>query len=179
MGDGYFADNTQQWPFLHFWSLAVEEQFYMVTPLVLMLIMKYTKKQRFLKFMLVYSIGSILISLALSIWLTASNQMFAFYLLPCRAWELGLGGLIAALLHDSVLIKMQTFFLHYRCFQNSKIVTVILEIISWVGLLMILFSYAFFNKTADKFPGFKALLPCCGVALFIAANFVRYDTSTI
>ena len=86
MGDGYFDDNTQKWPFLHFWSLAVEEQFYMITPLILMVLMKFSEKKNFLKTVFCYSIISILLSLILSIWITESNQMWAFYLLPCRAW---------------------------------------------------------------------------------------------
>ena len=75
----------------------------MVTPLALMLLMKCTSKPNFLKYMLLYSLTTIAISLALSIRLTETDQMFAFYLLPCRAWELGLGGLVAILLHDDVV----------------------------------------------------------------------------
>ena len=53
---------------------------------------------------------------------------------------------------------------------------VALESASWVGLALILYSYIFFNKLDDPFPGYKALVPCRGCALFILANFVRYET---
>lgn len=58
---------------------------------------------------------------------------------------------------------------------SQTVLTVVLEILSWLGLAMVLASYAIYNKRDDHFPGYKALLPCFGVALFIAANFIRYD----
>lgn len=67
MGDGYFDDNTKHWPFLHFWSLAVEEQFYILMPLSLMLLRKCTKKNNFIKYMFFYMILTITLSLSLSV----------------------------------------------------------------------------------------------------------------
>lgn len=71
----------------------------MITPLILILIMKCFKRKNFLIVFFLYLIITNATSLALSVYLTDRNQMFAFYLLLCRSWELGLGGFIAVLLH--------------------------------------------------------------------------------
>lgn len=113
-------------------------------------------------------------SLVMSILFTESDQMFAFYLLPCWAWELGLGGLVAILLHNDILDKMRDRIKKYKIFRNETFVTTLLEIMGWGGLILVLASYAIFNKNDDHFPGYKAMMPCFGVAIYIAANMIRY-----
>ncbi|HHB80559.1 MAG TPA: acyltransferase, partial [Aliiroseovarius sp.] len=87
---GYFDIGIENKVLLHTWSLAVEEQFYMVLPFVILLA---GRSKRLLMPVLV---GAFLLSLVAEIWLTYSNQSAAFYLFPLRAWELLAGVLLAA-----------------------------------------------------------------------------------
>ncbi|HWH24471.1 MAG TPA: acyltransferase, partial [Candidatus Limnocylindria bacterium] len=87
----YFAADTLHSPLLHYWSLAVEEQFYLFWPLLLLLGARYLGVRRL--WWLVALIG--LLSFALSVVVTGIEQPWAFYSLPTRAWQLALGGLIA------------------------------------------------------------------------------------
>ncbi|HEX9045153.1 MAG TPA: acyltransferase family protein, partial [Candidatus Limnocylindrales bacterium] len=80
-------------PFRHFWSLGVEEQFYLVWPTLLGLAVWRGGSRRRVVVVLAAVVGA---SLALSVWLTGVDAPVAFYSLPTRAWQLGLGGLLAA-----------------------------------------------------------------------------------
>ena len=124
--------------------------------------------------MLLYSLTTIAISLALSIRLTETDQMFAFYLLPCRAWELGLGGLVAILLHDDVVEWLRVRITRFAVFRVEWVVRAVLEVVGWLGLFMAVYSYVLYNKRDDLFPGYKAMLPCFGIVLYILANVNRY-----
>lgn len=86
---GYFNADTGQMPLLHLWSLAVEEQFYLFWPALLLLIPR--------RFLLPALIGLGLASFALAEWLLHQNPQAAFYQMPARLWELAAGGIIAAL----------------------------------------------------------------------------------
>lgn len=88
----YFAHTSTPSPFLHFWSLSVEEQFYLVWPALMVLLTWRGVSAR--RVIVVLLIG-VLASLALSIWLTDASPARAFYLLPTRIWQLGVGGLLA------------------------------------------------------------------------------------
>ena len=83
---------------------------------------------------------------------------------------------MAILLHNEVMEKLSRLMNRFIPLK-STCVTVILEMLSWLGLVMVLLSYNIFDKSNDYFPGYKALLPCCGVALYIASNFIRYSES--
>ena len=85
----YFNDQSDSEPLLHMWSLAVEEQFYLLLPLALWLLPGRWRGAG-------VAVGS-LVSLALYFWLYPRSPGAAFYLLPTRAWELGLGVLAAML----------------------------------------------------------------------------------
>lgn len=87
---GYFETAALDRPLLHTWSLAIEEQFYIVIPIALFLIMVYARRWTFALF----AIGAAC-SLALSVFLTDKAPTANFFVLPTRAWELILGVLVA------------------------------------------------------------------------------------
>ena len=88
----YFAATSSPSPFLHFWSLSVEEQFYLVWPaLIVFLTWRGGSSRRLIAALLL----GVVASFALSLWLTDASPSRAFYLLPTRVWQLGVGGLLA------------------------------------------------------------------------------------
>ena len=82
-GGGYFGITTDTHPFLHFWSLSVEEQFYLFFPATLLLLRRFARKQLSLVLSVLF-----FVSLAACIWMTHRDHDFAFYMLPTRAWEM-------------------------------------------------------------------------------------------
>ncbi|KZK74433.1 MAG: hypothetical protein A3K90_08705 [Pelodictyon luteolum] len=90
---GYFANNVAAKPLLHTWSLSVEEQFYLFFPL-LMLVWKSQSKNAQLSIISLLSLISFLISVVL----VTMYPRIAFFGIPSRAWELGIGAVIATLM---------------------------------------------------------------------------------
>jgi peptidoglycan/LPS O-acetylase OafA/YrhL len=88
----YFEVSADAQPFLHYWSLSVEEQFYLLFPLLFLLVFKYARKQNAL-LLGGLCFGSFAVSLLMFRW----KPVWAFYLLPARAWELLAGCLLAVL----------------------------------------------------------------------------------
>ena len=86
---GYFGGNAAQKPLLHTWSLAVEEQFYLVYPLLLVWLGRLPR-QVFIGALLAGAV----VSFGISDWAAGAYPKEAFYLLPTRAWEILLGGLM-------------------------------------------------------------------------------------
>ena len=128
-------------PFIHYWSLAVEEQFYVVWPIFILLLSRYGKRAVF------RGIAAVtFLSLLLSIYQTLTSPIWAFYSLPTRAWELGFGALL--------LFVPDTFWKN--------------RFIPWFGVIGIaLASFRFDEKTA--FPGINALLPVVSTAVLIGS----------
>lgn len=90
-GGDYFAAPLEQAPLLHLWSLAVEEQFYIIFPILLGLVWRFGQRAT------IAVIGCLFIgSLLASQWATNNFPSFNFYMLPTRAWELLLGAGVAA-----------------------------------------------------------------------------------
>jgi peptidoglycan/LPS O-acetylase OafA/YrhL len=140
---GYFAGPAEIKPLLNIWSLAVEEQFYLLFPVTMIFLARFGHKTRLLVISLV-----LLISLALSIWGTFHAPGAAFFLTPSRAWELMLGAVLA---FDFLKVKQS------RWIAESAAIT---------GLSMILWSVFFFSSTTH-FPGASATTPCLGAAFLI------------
>jgi peptidoglycan/LPS O-acetylase OafA/YrhL len=140
----YFASSMPS-PFLHYWSLGVEEQFYLVWPLLLVFAFRVRQ---------VYRIAAAVClgSLALSIALTTVEAPWAFYSLPSRAWQLGLGALVA--LYGPRLARLPSLPVAFG---------------GWLGLALLGVASLTFDP-AGGYPGFAALLPTAGVALVILAS---------
>jgi len=143
---GYFAPAADLKPLLHTWSLAVEEQFYVVFPLLLLLVCALWRRR------LVWVIAMVaLASLSLSEWLGGVDASANFYLSPSRAWELMLGALVALALYR-----------RERAFVGRAIANVLVVL----GLAMILVPTVTYHAEM-AFPGLSALPPTVGTALVI------------
>ena len=95
VGTDYLAEGQATSPLLHFWSLAVEEQYYLLWPGLMLLLVRYGRLARR---SLIAVLGLMWVaSLALCVQSTADEPMWAFFMLPARAWELLSGALIAVL----------------------------------------------------------------------------------
>jgi peptidoglycan/LPS O-acetylase OafA/YrhL len=143
---GYFDVVADRKPLLHTWSLAVEEQFYLVFPAILLALRRFGGRVQFGAIAAIF-----VLSLALSIWQIRSAPETAFYLLPDRAWELMLGAMLA----------IGKFPLPENRWLR--------EAIALLGVLLI--AFAVFSYTVDTpFPGATAIPPCLGAALLIYAG---------
>jgi peptidoglycan/LPS O-acetylase OafA/YrhL len=143
---GYFAAPSSTKPLLHTWSLGVEEQFYIVLPLLLALLWRLNRRA---------IPGTVTLlaaaSLVLSEWLARSNVDAAYYLAPSRAWELLLGTLLALRLVPA----MTSGFVRESAAASG------------VGLILL---SGIYYGTSTPFPGLAAVPPCLGAALVIAAG---------
>ena len=143
---GYFDASSELQPLLHTWSLAVEEQYYLLFPLGLMLVWRFNSKGLWVAI----SIAAVF-SFSLSQWAVLHKPSAAFYLLPARGWEL-LVGSFAAL-----------YMLGRRTAQASRALA---EVGSLLGMAMIACAIFLFDKKT-AFPGVNALIPTVGTALII------------
>ncbi|MBN9601327.1 MAG: acyltransferase [Afipia felis] len=140
----YFAPSAEFNPLLHIWSLGVEEQFYLVWPLILIVI---ARRRAAIPVAVVLTILSFLGSLVQ----TANDSVAAFFLPLTRFWELGAG---------AVLALLQARIGH--SVQNK-------EWMGWAGLLLLASAMVMINRDST-FPGWWALLPVAGTVLLIAAG---------
>jgi peptidoglycan/LPS O-acetylase OafA/YrhL len=133
--------NATPSPFIHYWSLAVEEQFYIVWPLFILFLARYGKK-----IVLAGIAITTLLSLLFSIYLTQVAPIWAFYSLPTRAWELGFGALLLFLPETKKKIR----------------------ILPWLGFFGIAISSFNFNENT-AFPGKNALVPVLATVFLMAS----------
>lgn len=139
---GYFDTSTQISPLVHMWSLAVEEQFYFIYPFVLVLAYKLAKFKG-----LLWTIVAIIISsFSLNLLLINDKPNFTFYMLPTRAWELGLGALV--------------YFLPQLKSDKLNMLLSILGISAIVYALLAITQH-------NAYPGFLALIPTLAAAALI------------
>lgn len=146
-GDGYFAPHAHGNWMLHTWSLSVEWQFYLLYPLLLLALAKYSKGTR--NFIQAALLLSLLASVAYGEYLTETKPTSAFYLLPSRAWELLAGTMV---------------FL-YAGMALSDTARRVIEV---AGLALILISILAFDS-GTPWPGYSALLPVLGACLVLVA----------
>lgn len=142
---GYFAAATEEKPLLHTWSLAVEEQYYVLFPLFLMFAWRFGRQWVFWALVLFAAA-----SLALSEWGWRNSAGANFYLAPTRAWELFAGSIAAFVVRGRGVTASNT--------------------LSALGLIAILYAIFVFDENTP-FPSVYALLPVLGtVALILFAD---------
>ena len=138
---GYFDGVSEEKPLLHTWSLAVEEQFYIVLPFLLLALVRWRPTLP----MILAALAAL--SLTACLWLTPHSPTAAFYLFPFRAWELLAGVLLAI------------------AGQENKARYALHPALSWAGLALILASITLIR--AEGFPGWQAILPVAGTLLIL------------
>ncbi len=147
----YFARSVKSNPLLHTWSLAVEEQFYVFWPLLLLLSLRWWKSIKALTGAL--SVVT-MISFGIGVWSTNKGSTFAFYELPARAWEFGIGGLACVLPQGTVKLSRGWWLA-----------------IGWLSIMTVLASAHFIAVAGDTdFPGWIALFPVLGTAVGLVAG---------
>jgi peptidoglycan/LPS O-acetylase OafA/YrhL len=152
----YFAQDIEPSPVLHLWSLAIEEQFYVVWPTLILAVTWFRRRRgASVRPALWVTLGIILAgSLALGIHFTNEQPASAYFSTFGRAWELALGGALALL--GTVRI--------YRWLSAG---------IGWIGLAAIVYA-AFAFDASTPFPGVAALVPTLGAACLILAGSSIY-----
>jgi len=135
--------NSTPSPFIHFWSLAVEEQFYIFWPLFILVLFRIGKHRAVFYGVLASLIGSFLFSL----YLTERAPIWAFYILPTRAWELAAGALLVFL-------------------PDLKKFRPVVALFSFVAICI---ATLIFDKTTP-FPGIAALAPVIATVLLLASR---------
>lgn len=144
----YFAADVQNNPLLHFWSLAVEEQFYIVWPLLVLVLSRFKPNVRTAG---IAAVG--LASLAHSVMLTNAASSWAYYSPLSRAWEFAAGGLVALLLPAGIVSASAR----------------VREVIAWSGLALIGGSVVIISERT-AFPGIAAIPTVVGTCMLIAAG---------
>lgn len=146
-GINYFAKNEAYQPLIHLWSLGVEEQFYIIWPVVLLLTFKFARK-------LILPVAYLLLiaSFLMSLQAVEANETKGYFLLHYRAFELLIGVVTAIHLYNLKDISVS---------EQTK------SLLSVLGLALITIPMFVLDKDSS-FPGYNALWPCIGTALLIA-----------
>jgi len=142
---GYFEDAVELKPLIHTWSLAVEEQYYLLFPLFVLFLWRFGRR---------WIIGMLavvaLASLAVSQWGAYNKPVMTFYLLPTRGWELAIGAFIAL----------------YFAKKKRDLNVFFCQIMSGLGLFLVIYAVFAFSKNTP-FPSLYTLIPTIGAALII------------
>ncbi len=157
--NGYFSTDTATSPLVHFWSLAVEEQFYIVWPWVFVLLATRWHGLRLRAALGIVLAGIFLTSLIWSWVQTDLNGTWAYYSPLTRAWELAAGALLAVCAPALTRLSPR-----------------LAALASWVGVAGIAVS-ALLIDTGTPFPGVAALLPVSSTALVIVGGGVPHRTN--
>lgn len=161
LGTDYLAHSTADSPVLHYWSLAVEEQFYLVWPLVVLIAVTVSKKFPLSSTRVIGLVlgGVTLASFGLSLLLTATDPKLAYMATTTRGWEFGVGALVAVIGH----------WLQSKA--SDPLWSRIGWLVGWGGLAALVYSLLKFDSSTP-FPGFAALLPTVGTAAIIAGGLL-------
>lgn len=161
----YLAADNAPTPVQHFWSLSVEEQFYLFWPLLILAVGWLAQARRLTVTVLArWMIAAVVTaSLAVSVVTTADASGSAYFITTARIWELAAGGLIATLTPLTA----------------TRLPRPLSALLAWAGMAAILLAAVTFNDHT-AFPGYTALLPVLGTALLIlAASENRYSPACV
>ena len=142
---GYFETTSELKPLLHTWSLAIEEQYYILFPIFMLLAWRLGIKYIFLILLIIF-----ITSFSLAAWGSLNKPSASYYLLPTRGWEILIGVFIS-------------IFLRHRGYFKSYLVN---EVFSILGIVFILYAIFFLNNETPL-RGYFALLPTLGAGLVI------------
>lgn len=140
----YWGLAAESAPLTHTWSLAVEEQFYLLYPLIFVFLCRWRPSS-----VIPAIAGALLLSLGLCMHLTPASRPSAFYLLPSRGWELLAGSLLALIIRKSGPLRWRH-----------------LSACGWIGMGMLAASFILLSEKS-QFPGHIALVPVVGSVLLI------------
>ncbi|NOD49755.1 MULTISPECIES: acyltransferase family protein [unclassified Ruegeria] len=156
----YFTEAAHLKPMLHTWSLAVEEQYYILFPPILALLFKMFRPSAVLGWL----VAAAAVSLIVSVWMVQRNPPGAFYLPQARAWELLLGAMTAICVAQGW----------------GKVIETRPNLTFWLVLLamaLIIWPVATYGPET-VFPGFSAVPPCLGTAILILTGAYRKTVAT-
>ncbi|HET9852406.1 MAG TPA: acyltransferase, partial [Candidatus Limnocylindrales bacterium] len=159
----YLAAAAAPTPVQHYWSLSVEEQFYLVWP-ILVLAVAWVASRSGVRLVLAARLAMLAVvagSLLVSVTATAAEPASAYFITPTRVWELAAGGLIATL----------------PGLGTHRIPGWVPTVAAWVGVLMLLSAGGVISGSTP-FPGSAALLPVAGAALVILATARSWASPT-
>lgn len=149
-GTNYLAESAPS-VFQHYWSLGIEEQFYIVWPAILLIGYRLFKRSERALF---YGVaGLVVVSFLLCVVMMSVSQPWAFFSLPTRAWELGVGGLVAFAMRSGA-----SWIKHPR-----------MGLMAWVGLVALLVVAVAYDATTP-FPSYYAAVPVLATALVIVGG---------
>ena len=152
-------------PFLHFWSLGVEEQFYLVWPALL-----FVAAWRFPRLGAAVALSAVVVlSFAASLYMTDANPSWAFYMLPTRAWQLAAGGLLAVGAGSMARVPGAL----------QAIISRLLVIFGWFALAALLIDAFAIDSTTIPYPGMAALVPTIAAVLLIASGRERHGAGPL
>nr|WP_313777188.1 acyltransferase family protein [Mycobacterium sp.] len=158
-GRDYLAGASDDSVATHFWSLAVEEQFYFVWPLLVIALAYFARRRGWsIRLVVVLGVAAVsLVSLALSLRLTDTDPVLAYMATHTRAWQFGVGALVAVL--QPLLVR----YAHVTSLRVSAVIT------GWLGLAAVLFATVEYGASTP-YPGVAAIVPTIGGGVMIAAG---------
>ncbi|HGF7191160.1 TPA: acyltransferase family protein [Vibrio cholerae] len=158
--NGYFAATSETLPLLHTWSLSIEEQFYFIWPVVLILASRYLKPRFFGAFISILMLGLI----AYSEYLARFGSGSGYYLIQSRSFELLIGAALAIRLYHRAI--------------NKKSYTKVFYHFSGIAGMATLVFLSFYLSESDVFPGLNALLVTVASALVILSGELKVSITS-
>jgi peptidoglycan/LPS O-acetylase OafA/YrhL len=154
-GTNYLSSQMPPSVLQNYWSLAVEEQFYLIYPAIFLVVAGLSFRSSLRRRLGWVLSVAIILSFVWSIFQTANNPTAAFFSPLPRVWELALGGLVA--------VSTAKF---------RRLSPAVAGALSWLGLGLILLAATAFSAST-QYPGWRVALPVCGAAIVIAAGTVK------